>query len=40
MKQSYRADHHIYCQHYGDPTLQTHAHQNTHVQVHRTRQSL
>lgn len=40
MKQSYRADHHIYCQHYGDPTLQTHAHQNTHAQVQRTRQSL
>jgi hypothetical protein len=40
MKQSYRADHHIYCQHYGDPILQTHAHQNTHVQVQRTHQSL
>lgn len=40
MKQSYRADHHIYCQYYGDPTLQTHAHQNTHTQVQRTRQSL
>lgn len=40
MKQTYRADHQIYCQQYGTPTHHTHVHQNTHVQVQRSRQSL
>lgn len=40
MKQTYRADHHIYCQQYGAPTHHTHVHQNTHVQAQRSRQSL
>ena len=37
MKQSYRADHRIYCQHYGFPTTdptqnQTHGHHRTQSQ--------